>query len=198
MFRRDRFIEDCRAAVRDGQKAIRELVLEAVSDPAGIVAELGEPRAAGVFPIHRADDLTIINFVWAPYMTLMPHNHNMFAVIGIYGGREDNVFWRRIDDAGAAGAAIEAAGADSMGPGQVATLGRDIIHSVANPIGKPTSAIHVYGGDFFAPPRPRSQWDHETLIEQPWDMDNTRAVFREAEARFNAGRAAGRTTGRNP
>jgi predicted metal-dependent enzyme (double-stranded beta helix superfamily) len=192
MFQKDQFIEDCRSAVGDGQKAIRELVLEAVADPAGIMSELGEPSQAGVFPIHRADDLTIINFIWAPCMTLLPHNHNMFAVIGIYCGREDNIFWRRLDD-GAKGdvPGIEAAGAESMGPGQVATLGRDIIHSVANPITKYTSAIHVYGGDFFDPPKPRSQWDHETLIEAPWDMDNTRAVFHEAEERYNAGLAVG-------
>ena len=78
-----------------------------------------------------------------------------------------------------------------MGPGQVATLGPDIIHSVANPIAKLTSALHVYGGDFFNPPQPRSQWDHETLTEQAWDMDHTRAVFRQAEIRYNAGLAAG-------
>jgi hypothetical protein len=62
---------------------------------------------------------------------------------------------------------------------------------VANPITKYTSAIHVYGGDFFDPPKPRSQWHHETLIEAPWDMDHTRAVFREAEERYNAGLAVG-------
>ncbi len=186
MFQKDRFIEDCRAAVGEGQKAIRELVREAVADPAGIVAELGEPTKAGVFPLHQSDDLTVINFVWAPCMTLLPHNHQMFAVIGIYSGREDNLFWRRIDTSEGA-PAIEAAGAESMGPGQVATLGRDIIHSVANPITKHTSAIHVYGGDFFNPPKPRSQWDHETLVEQPWDMAHTREVFRQAEARYNAG-----------
>ena len=103
------------------------------------------------------------------------------------------MFWRRIDDATGNGSSpgIEAAGADSMGPGQVATLGPDIIHSVANPITKLTSAIHVYGGDFFNPPQPRSQWDHETLIEQPWDMEHTRAVFRQAEGRYKAGLAAG-------
>ena len=132
----------------------------------------------------------MINFVWAPYMTLLPHNHNMAAVIGIYGGREDNVFWRRIGDGETDGPSIEAAGAESMGSGQVATLGRDIIHSVANPIAKLTAAIHVYAGDFFDPPTPRSQWDHETLVEQPWDMDHTRAVFREADTRYNAGVAA--------
>ncbi len=102
------------------------------------------------------------------------------------------MFWRRIDDATGKGTSpgIEAAGAESMAPGQVATLGRDIIHSVANPIAKLTSAIHVYGGDFFDPPEARSQWDHESLIEQPWDMDHTRAVFRQAETRYNAGLAA--------
>ena len=191
MFSKDKFLEDCKGAVAEGQRAIRALVLAAVADPAGIRAELGEPTQAGVFPLHHAPDLTVINFVWAPYMTLLPHNHNMFAVIGIYGGREDNVFWRRRADAGEGGAGLEAAGADSMGAGQVATLGPDIIHSVANPIAKLTSAIHVYGGDFFDPPVPRSQWDHETLVEQPWDMNNTRATFRVAETRFNAGLAAG-------
>jgi predicted metal-dependent enzyme (double-stranded beta helix superfamily) len=104
----------------------------------------------------------------------------MWAVIGIFSGREDNVFWRRTENS------IEAAGADSMGIGDVTPLGRDIIHSVLNPIGKMTRAIHVYGGDFFDPPKPRSQWDHETLREQPWDMENTRRTFAEAEARARA------------
>ncbi len=193
MFQKDRFVEDCKLAVGEGQRAVRELVIEAVADPSGIISELGEPTKAGVYTLYHADDLTVINFVWAPYMTLLPHTHNMFAVIGIYSGREDNIFWRRIHNGAGngTGPGIEAAGAESIGPGQVATLGRDIIHSVANPIAKSTSAIHVYGGDFFNPPVPRSQWNHETLVEQPWDMDHTRAVFRQAETRYNAGLAAG-------
>ena len=196
MFEKDRFVEDCRRAVKEGQKAVREIVLEAVADPAGIISELGEPSQAGVFPLYGGADATVINFVWAPCMTLLPHNHNMFAVVGIYSGREDNLFWRRLpanaSHAGnGAGPGIEAAGADSMGTGQVATLGRDIIHSVANPITKLTSALHVYGGDFFNPPVPRSQWDHESLTEQPWDMEYTRSVFHQAQTRYDAGLAAG-------
>ena len=192
MFRKDRFVEDCKLAVAQGQSAVRELVREAVADPSAIVSELGEPAKAGVYPLYHAADLTVINFVWAPYMTLQPHNHNMFAVIGIYSGREDNMFWRRIDNGAGdgAGPGIEAAGAESLGAGQVATLGRDIIHSVANPIAKLTSAIHVYGGDFFDPPEARSQWDHLSLLERPWDMEHTRAIFRQAETRYNAGLAA--------
>ncbi|MFP6698300.1 MAG: hypothetical protein VCF08_15590 [Alphaproteobacteria bacterium] len=189
MFSKDQFIEDCKAAVGEGQKAIREVVLAAVAEPSGIVAELGEPGMAGVFPLYQSESLTVINFVWAPYMTLLPHNHNMFAVIGIYGGREDNVFWRLLKDPG--GPALEAAGAQSMGVGQATTMGPDIIHSVSNPIRKLTPAIHVYGGDFFNPPKPRSQWDHETLVQEPWDMNNTHKVFRQAGQRFAAGLAAG-------
>ncbi len=62
-------------------------------------------------------------------------------------------------------------------------LGPDVIHSVVNPTRAPTRAIHVYGGDFFAPPRPRSEWDPETLTERQWDMDDTRRLFAEAETR---------------
>ncbi len=159
---------------------MREVVTEAISDPSAVLAELGEPEHAGIVPIHRAPDLTIINFAWAPCMSLMPHNHQMFSVVGIYSGREDNVFWRRTD------ATIEAAGAKSLGVGDVATLGRDIIHSVLNPICKMTCAIHVYGGDFFDPPERRSEWDHETLEERPWDIDKVKSLFREAEARFSS------------
>ena len=40
----------------------------------------------------------IVFVFWPPWMTLLPHNHLMWAVIGVYTGREDNVFWRRIRD----------------------------------------------------------------------------------------------------
>ncbi len=161
---------------------MREVAVEAVSDGAGMVAELGEPEHTDITPLYRSPELTILNFAWVPCMSLMPHNHQMYAVIGIYSGREDNVFWRRTD------VSIEAAGAKSLGSGDVATLGRNIIHSVLNPIGKMTTAIHVYGGDFFEPDEPRSEWDHETLAEQPWDIDRVRSLFQEAEKRFNAAR----------
>ena len=179
MFDKDRFTQDCISAAKEGQAAVREVVQSAVANPGGIVAELGEPEHAGITPLYKDANLTIINFAWAPCMSLMPHNHNMYAVIGIYSGREDNVFWKRNETG------IEAAGAKSLGVGDVATLGTNIIHSVLNPIGKMTTAIHVYGGDFFDPPEPRSEWDHETLTESPWDVEKVKAQFREAEERYN-------------
>lgn len=187
MFSKEVFIADCRAAVPAGQEALREIVAEAVSRKAGLMAELGEPVHAGINTLYRADDLTILQFTWAPYMTLMPHDHQMFAVIGIYSGREDNIFWRRTQRT------IAAASARSLGAGEVVVLGRDTIHSVLNPIGKMTSAIHVYGGDFFAPAQPRSEWEHETLAERPWNMERVKLLFAEAEQRFNAGEASRKT-----
>ena len=44
-----------------------------------------------------------------------------------------------------------------------------------------TGAIHIYGGDFFAPGR--SEWDAETLVERPFDVEGVRKTFREANER---------------
>ena len=178
MFDIERFIADCREARADVDShcAVREVVARAVSDPAAVVDALGEPEAAGFVPLYNGPELTILNFAWAPLMTLMPHNHNMWAVIGIYSGREDNIFWRRTKTS------IEAAGAKNLGAGKAAALGKDAIHSVTNPIPRMTAALHVYGGDFFAPGR--SEWDPETLTEAPFDVEKSRRTFAEANARF--------------
>ncbi|MCJ8340339.1 MAG: hypothetical protein MJK10_17885 [Pseudomonadales bacterium] len=180
MFNRDHFIENCIRASAEGQGAVRELLAEAVSDSRGIITELGEPVLPGITPLYHSCELTILNFVWAPQMTLMPHNHNMAALIGVYSGREDNIFWRR------KGEVIEAAAAKSLGSGEVASMGSSIIHSVTNPIDKLTSAIHIYSGDFFAPDEPRSSWDHETLIEEAWDVEKVQTLFFQAQQRFTA------------
>ena len=47
------------------------------------MAGLGEPQRAGMTALHRSADLTILNVVWAPRMTIMPHDHRMWAVIGV-------------------------------------------------------------------------------------------------------------------
>ena len=184
MFELERFIEECRAAVREDKthKAAREIVARAVSDPAGVLKGIGEPRRAMVDTLHRSDDLTILNVVWGPGMTVRPHNHLMWAVIGIYTGRENNIFWRRLSDD--PGGKIEAAGAKSLGERDAEPLGRDIIHTVTNPLDRLTGAIHVYGGDFFA--TPRSEWDPETLVEAQFDVQTTMRMFEEANAAYEA------------
>lgn len=153
MFEVERFIAECQRA----------------SAAAGSASgELGEPRRANLHVLFRSAEFTSLNVVWGPRMSQLPHNHRMWAVIGIYTGREDNIFWRRVT--GNADGRIEAAGA--------IPLGHDVIHSVLNPIKRLTGAIHVYGGDFFA--LPRSEWDPERLIEQPFDVEKALALFEES------------------
>jgi predicted metal-dependent enzyme (double-stranded beta helix superfamily) len=178
MFDLDRFIADCRdaVAVDPTHKLAREVVARAVADPGGVLCGLGAPHRAGVTPLHRSPELTILNVVWGPRMTILPHNHLMWAVIGVYTGREDNIFWRRLPD-DAAGR-IEAAGAKSLGPGDAEPLGRDIVHSVTNPVARLTGAIHVYGGDFYA--ARRSEWDPEALAERRYDLEGNMRLFEDA------------------
>jgi len=176
MFNLESFVEDCRAAVQDDptHRAVAEVMRRAFADPAAITAGLGgAPSKGGIVPIYCSDDLTIINVVWKPGMTIMPHNHEMWAVIGVYGGREDNIFWRRLKDS--PDRRIEAAGAKALSTGDVAPLGDNIIHSVTNPIAKLSGAIHVYGGAFFEVER--SEWDAENLTEHAYDMAKNRALF---------------------
>jgi predicted metal-dependent enzyme (double-stranded beta helix superfamily) len=182
MFDLQGFISDCRAAVSEAaaHDAVRAVVARAVSDRAAILRELGEPKRAEIQKLYQSSELTILNVIWAPLMTLLPHNHQMWAVIGIYTGREDNIFWRRLPGEG--GRRLEAAGAKALGETDALPLGRDIVHSVTNPIPRLTGAIHVYGGDFFGVPR--SEWDPETLQEQPCDGERMRRRFEEANALF--------------
>jgi predicted metal-dependent enzyme (double-stranded beta helix superfamily) len=176
----DRFTDAVRRARSDGQAAVQDELRRAVSDPGAMLAALGEPREAGIHAIYRAADLTILNVVWAPLMVLLPHEHRMWASIGIYTGREDNIVWQR------RGPVIEAVGAEALSEQQVFGLPEDAIHSVTNPIRRLTGAIHVYGGDFFEVPR--SEWDPETLRERPFDLEAARRSFREASERFDATR----------
>ncbi|MEZ5966767.1 MAG: hypothetical protein R3F56_23210 [Planctomycetota bacterium] len=173
-----RFVADCVAANKesDPQAAVREVLAKGVRDPRAMLAAVGEPTAAGLQVLHRSPTLTIFAAVWTPQMNLMPHDHRMWALIGIYTGREDNILWRRTEGR------LRAYGADCLFEGDVATLPASAIHSVTNPLERFTGGIHIYGGDFFA--TPRTQWNPETLAEEPSDGDVIRAIFERANERM--------------
>lgn len=178
------FIEKVRAANRevDPQAAVEDVIREAIERPGAIVDELGVPAKAGIQTLYNDESLTILNVIWAPLMVLLPHDHTMWATIGVYGGREDNILWQR------SGNTVRAASAASLATRDVFSLDNDAVHSVVNPIEKLTGAIHVYGGDFYAPGR--SEWDSETLRRRPFDLDNALRTFKEANDRFNLGAAS--------
>ena len=172
------FVADCVAASAepDAQSAVKEVLARGVHDPRAMLAAVGEPDRAGIHVLHRSPTLTIFAATWTPQMNLMPHDHRMWALIGIYTGREDNIFWRRSERN------VTAYGAECLFEGDVAALPDSVIHSVTNPLERFTGGIHIYGGDFFA--KTRSQWDPETREEQPSDGDVIRGIFERANERL--------------
>jgi predicted metal-dependent enzyme (double-stranded beta helix superfamily) len=100
----------------------------------------------------------------------------MWAVIGVYTGREDNIFWRRLENDPQG--RVEAAGAKALCSRDAEPLGPNIIHSVTHPIAKLTAAIHVYGGDFYS--MSRSEWDPESLQERPYDVEKAKRLFEDS------------------
>ncbi len=180
MFKLERFIEKCHDALREQspQAAMNELMRQTVLEPAGVAAELGEPTEGGITVLHRSAELTVLNVVWAPDMSVNPHNHCMWAVIGVYGGTEDNTFFRR------AGVGFEQVGGRSIEERDTLTLGEHGIHAVRNSLTQLTGGLHVYGGDFLG--ADRRIWDPETWEESAYDPQRTMRQFTEANERWAA------------
>ena len=180
MFQIERFIDECQTAVKepDALGAVNELVARVVSKPAQVLRALGEPKRSGVQTIYKANDLTILNVCWGPRMEFHAHDHRMWAVIGIYGGCEQNTFYRRSK------AGLIKHGAKALNEKDAIALGDAIIHAVTNPLDQITGAIHIYGGDFFG--TPRSEWDPKTFEERPYDVEHTMRAFEAAKERLRA------------
>ena len=180
----ERFVADCVAANEeaDAQAAVNEVLARAVSTPDAVLASLGDPDRAGLNVLLSSPTLTIFAATWTPQMNLMPHEHLMWANIGIYTGREDNIFWKRTSEG------IKAFGADALFVRDTALLPEDALHSVTNPLQRFTGGIHIYGGDFFD--TTRSQWNPETLEEEPSDGAVIRGIFQRENERLGLNKQA--------
>ena len=182
MFDVDEFVAACRGALDEHtpELAVKELLSEAIARPGEIEAALGTPEDGGIQTLHRSDELTVINVIWPPGMAIYPHDHQLWAVIGLYGGQEDNTFYRRNSE----GQGLERAGFRELQSQDAINLGRDAIHAVHNPRQMYTGAIHIYGGDFFA--KPRSEWADESSPEMPYSVEGAMRAFADANERWLA------------
>ena len=171
----ERFIQECREAARTDtpRQAVAQVVERFVAQPSEMLAMVGEQRP-GVHALHHSPELTIMNVVWAPDMSFPPHDHTMWAVIGIYAGAEDNVFWQRGEDD-----RVTRQGLVRLEPRHVRVLGDRAIHSVANPLARLTGGIHVYGGDF-PNAQGRREWDPATREGREMEPGSTQRRFEEA------------------
>jgi len=174
----DDIVARCQAALAEHTPvlAVRDVLEELVADPTRLEETLGPVEIGGITTLHNAADLTVLQVAWTPGMSLYPHEHRMWAAIGMYGGQEDNAFFRR------APRVLEPAGGKELPAGDVLVLGDDVIHSVANSRREYAVALHVYGGDFFTVER--SEWDPQTYEERPRDLERTRRLFEDANTRW--------------
>src|SRR4051794_2481496 len=111
----DEIVDRCRSAIGEHTPplAVRDVVDELVRDPATLEGAIGPVTEGGIRTLHRAPDLTVLHIAWTPGMQLNPHEHAMWAVVGLYGGQEDNTFYRRVESG------IETSGGRSLERGQV-------------------------------------------------------------------------------
>jgi predicted metal-dependent enzyme (double-stranded beta helix superfamily) len=179
MFDVDTLVASCHLALTESEprRAVREILAETLWRASEVAGVLGRSEG-GLEVLFNSPELTVLNVVWAPRMSLYAHDHRMWAVIGIYDGAEDNTLFRR------GRSRIVRSGIKELRERDVFSLGANAIHSVDNPMRRFTGAVHVYGGDFIN--QPRSQWDPETLAEQPYDAGQVRRVFAEANAAWAA------------
>jgi predicted metal-dependent enzyme (double-stranded beta helix superfamily) len=163
MFDLDELVAGCRSALREAQPmlAVKELVERAVSDAPALEAALS--NEGGVQLLHLSDDLTVASVVVpAGSRASLPHDHRMWAVVGVYGGQEDNQFYRRADQG------LEESNGRSILAGQALAMGTETIHAISNPSATSAlAALHVYGGDLVN--AHRSMWVMPHLQEQPYD-----------------------------
>lgn len=179
MFSIEQFVERCK-----GQPPgiVKELLLEAMSDAEGLkqalIAAAGEKTLGEGLgsdnAFFRSPDLTLLKATLPPRFKNPPHNHRMWAVVGIYDGQELNVFYRRTENG------VEEISRKLLAAPEVLVIGPDVIHAIENPLDRPSFGLHVYGGDFVH--APRSMWNPFTLAEERYDFQEMLRYSRELMA----------------
>ena len=187
MFDLEAFIDECRrlAGEAHAPKHVLELMRAAMAQPQA-VAEAVAPQGPGVgaldAPLFRSPELTVLNVALRPGAITIPHDHRMWAVIGIYEGEEANTFYRR------SGSGLEEANRRTIHAGEAILLGEDVVHAIENPLGAQTLGLHVYGGDLLA--APRSMWDPKEGREHPYDVPRFYGWCRDLAQSRTAGAGA--------
>jgi predicted metal-dependent enzyme (double-stranded beta helix superfamily) len=156
----------------DAAERVATKLAEFIADWGGPPPWVDGVESGAIDFIHNAEDLTIVHIVWPPHLITEPHNHSMWAAIGLYQGRENNILWRRNETS------IEPCGAKTIAAGEACWFDENAIHSVHNPVDGLTGAIHVYGGDFLN--ANNVEWDQLTLTERPRSIVAQQARFAQS------------------
>lgn len=181
MFDLERFIEECQSALDEPKPAqrIEALVRDAISDPNAVreafaKAERVERQGPITFA-WRDETLSVADVTTTPGLRSPAHNHNMWAVIGVYDGQEHNKFYRYENGE------LTEKGERLLKEGDVAVLGTEVVHAIANPLPTSSSAIHVYGGDLVER-SDRSMWNPRTNEREDYEITRLITYVNELSA----------------
>lgn len=166
----DQLVIDCKAALREDrpQAAVRQVLQRAVFRPSDLLDALPAPEQSSRV-VHVDDELTIFQVVNAPGFVYLPHDHGLWSACAFYAGREQNTFYRRTVHG------LEKSGGKEYGEGDVVIMGKDVIHSIVNPLQTNNAALHVFAGNEFAVSH--SQWNPDTLEEEPFSSEHAMTVY---------------------
>ena len=167
----ENIVAECRGAVElpSPQAEVMAVLDAAANDPAvgKAISALTSFQTLQDLELHRSEELTVLAGALPPGFRAAPHNHNIWSVVAVCGGQEDNQFFERDDDG-----LRQVGEASVIAPGVLAN-DPEAIHAIANPLDVPLLALHAYGGDLFA--TPRSNWDPETNEEIPFDWEKVKS-----------------------
>jgi predicted metal-dependent enzyme (double-stranded beta helix superfamily) len=124
--------------------AIKEILDRAVAEPDAVAATL--QAKPGVDVLHRSPDLTVISVLPVGLPATPPHDHRMWALVGIYGGQEDNEFFRRADTG------LAESGGRSLRVSDTLAMGDDTIHAIRNPSTTARSPPSMYTATTWSAP----------------------------------------------
>ena len=163
-------IDACREAAGGNKPSrdVSELVTAFLRQP-NLPGLLGAGDRSTYEALYRGEDILVLHGVVPPTPSpVAPHDHRMWAVIGVYQGLEHNELFVRAEGGG-----LESVDRFTVVAGDVRTLDPSTIHSVQAGGDRYLGAIHVYGGDLFG--AARSTWRGD--VEYPMDESALPAFF---------------------
>lgn len=158
-----RLIERCDAATAaaDPIAAVRDALAAVAEQPERALAEIPEFDGED-HVLHRGEDLSVFVVRQTPDTAGPPHDHGMSAVIAMLDGVEIHRHYQREGD----GVVLERE--ETVGPGEILTLGPRDVHAIANPDDTASLGIHVYLGDIVG--NDRTLWDPDSGSAMPFTL----------------------------
>ena len=177
MFKIENFIAQCLQAIKQTEptNTIKQLVQQAIANPDHLKQALAshtKSRSLKDSVLFLSDTLTLLPATTPTGLHTPAHDHQMWAVIGIYEGAEHNDFFLEDVDG------LKKKSSKVLRKGEVAVLNKNTIHAVSNPLDVNCYAIHIYGGNLVNQPG-RSMWNPHTLKREPYDIDKLSAYIME-------------------